>query len=610
MKSMSMAVFAAVLLARIHGAPGAAAGTSAWEIVQPPAHGGVRLGLELIFSDGFESGLLIEWDSATGDPPGTSLPPDPAVIATPLDPTVAVDIYAANEFLWTAPEPVQVGVLPNAIEARRISLLRGRVLQRDGSPLRGVRVTVHDGPQFGFTYSRADGVFDLAVNGGGRVALRLEKGAYFPVLRMVEAPTQDYGEVDDAVMIRADVLVTEIVGDASEMQVARGSVESDVDGARQATIFFPAGTTAEMFLPNGDSVPLPALHVRATEYTVGEMGPAAMPAPLPENTGYTYAVELSADEAIAAGAESVGFSQPVYFYLENFLGFPVGDPVPAGYLDRKVARWVAVDNGRIIKILGTLAGLAELDVDGSGLAADPAALEALGITDDERQRLALLYPTGSELWRLAVDHFTPWDLNWPYGPPDGASSPPDPAVDSDPPSEPPSADQTDEDDSPDEPDPCLEAGSIIGCENQTLGEAVSLPGLPFRLHYQSDRVRGHAPPTLVKMRLTGASLLPALLHIEVRVTAAGRETSQIFAPTPNLVYSIDWQSIDRFERARHAPAFATVAVGFVYRARYLADRSDRARSFAQWGGESRSRLCHVKPSSSRSGPLRQSSAAE
>jgi RHS repeat-associated protein len=41
-------------------------------------------------------------------------------------------------------------------------------------------------------------------------------------------------------------------------------------------------------------------------------------------------------------------------------------------------------------------------------------------------------------------------------------------------------------------DPCQVAGSIIGCENQSLGESVGLVGTPFRLHYQSDRVPGRA----------------------------------------------------------------------------------------------------------------------
>ena len=47
---------------------------------------------------------------------------------------------------------------------------------------------------------------------------------------------------------------------------------------------------------------------------------------------YTYAVELSADEAVAVavGATRVDLSEPAAFYVENFLGFPVGEPVPAG----------------------------------------------------------------------------------------------------------------------------------------------------------------------------------------------------------------------------------------------------------------------------------------
>jgi RHS repeat-associated protein len=40
-------------------------------------------------------------------------------------------------------------------------------------------------------------------------------------------------------------------------------------------------------------------------------------------------------------------------------------------------------------------------------------------------------------------------------------------------------------------DPCLASGSIIGCENQSLSEAISLVGTPYRLHYQSDRSSGN-----------------------------------------------------------------------------------------------------------------------
>jgi hypothetical protein len=85
---------------------------------------------------------------------------------------------------------------------------------------------------------------------------------------------------------------------------------------------------------------LTQLDVRATEYTVGENGPQAMPAPLPPQSGYTYAVDLSVDQAIAAGATRVDFSQPIPLYVDNFLDFPVGGIVPVGWYDYTKSAWV------------------------------------------------------------------------------------------------------------------------------------------------------------------------------------------------------------------------------------------------------------------------------
>lgn len=86
---------------------------------------------------------------------------------------------------------------------------------------------------------------------------------------------------------------------------------TDADGTRQITVLFPEGTAATMTLPDGSTQPLDSLTVRATEYTVGESGLEAMPGELPPTSGYTYAVELGVDEAMAAGASRVDFSQPV-----------------------------------------------------------------------------------------------------------------------------------------------------------------------------------------------------------------------------------------------------------------------------------------------------------
>jgi hypothetical protein len=179
---------------------------------------------------------------------------------------------------------------------------------------------------------------------------------------------------------------------------------------------------AELVLPDGGKKPLTSLHVRATEYTVGDKGPAAMPASLPANSAYTYCVDFSADEAAAAGARDVVFSKPLIHYVENFLHFPIGIAVPTGYFDSDKGAWLASDNGRVVKVLAVADGLADLDLDGKGQAADAKALADLGVNEAERKQLADLYKPGQELWRVPIPHFSSWDCNWPFGPPKNARS--------------------------------------------------------------------------------------------------------------------------------------------------------------------------------------------
>jgi hypothetical protein len=129
-------------------------------------------------------------------------------------------------------------------------------------------------------------------------------------------------------------------------------VVTDEDGTRQATLLVPAGTVATMVLPDGSTAELPTMHVRLTEFTVGDRGPAAMPGELPATVAYTYALELNADEAVAAGAEQVLLSQPAALYVDNFLGFPVGTGMPKGVYDRRLAAWVPEENGVVLAIVG------------------------------------------------------------------------------------------------------------------------------------------------------------------------------------------------------------------------------------------------------------------
>jgi hypothetical protein len=337
------------------------------------------------------------------------LPDDPAVVAPTSDQTVAGDIASDTQFLYTGPDPFQTGVVSGTIAVTRTAVLRGRVLTDDSAALSGVTITILDHPEYGQTLTRADGMFDMVVNGGGLLTINYSKDGYLPVQRSVTTPWRDYAWLPGVVMVSLDPIVNTVtLTGTSELQVAQGSPVTDADGTRQATLLFPANVTGTMVLSDGTQLPLTTLHVRASEYTIGANGPKALPGPLPANSGYTYAVEYSVDEALATGATDVRFSQPIVSYVENFIGFPVGGIVPAGYYDREKAAWIASDNGRIIKIIDVTNGHADLDIDGDNLADDASTL---GVTDAERQRLASEYPVGQELWRVPIAHFTPWDFN-------------------------------------------------------------------------------------------------------------------------------------------------------------------------------------------------------
>lgn len=348
-----------------------------------------------------------------------NVPPDPGDVAPPLPDTGSPPFGERIAFLYSGDNPIQRDVAPGTIEDRRVSVLRGHVRDRSGAPIPGVTVSILDHPELGHTATRADGVFDIAVNGGGVLTVEYRKDGYLPVQRTIDTQWNGWYHADDVVMVPLDDRVTSIdlTDDSEPFQVARGSVVQDSDGQRQATLLFPAGTTAEITLPDGSKQQLDQLDVRATEYTVGDSGPDAMPAKLPPASAYTYAVELSVDQALEQGikvdGKDVVFNQEVPFYVDNFLDFPTGEAVPVGYYNNDAAAWVPYDNGRIVEILEEQDGQAVLDVTGDGDAATATELDELGITDAERTRLASLYDPGASLWRVALSHLSTWTATGP-----------------------------------------------------------------------------------------------------------------------------------------------------------------------------------------------------
>jgi RHS repeat-associated protein len=495
------------------------------------------------------------------------LPPDPATVAPALERGVATDFAASNAFLYTGSDPIQTGVAPGTIEPRRVGVLRGRVLTREGNPLSGVRVSVLGHPELGQTLSRADGMFDLAANGGGELVLNYEKAGVLPAQRPVRVGWQRFSNVDDVRLVPLDTAVTQV--DFSQpAQVARGSVVADGDGPRRATLVFRQGTSASLEMPDGTLVPAPSLSIRATEYTVGPNGREAMPGPLPPTVAYTYAVELSADEAIAAGAAHVRFDRPVSIYVDNFLEFPAGTAVPAAWFDRTRGVWVPQDDGRVVAVLSVDGGTAAVDVNGDGAAEGPDALAAWGFDAAELARLAALYAPGTTLWRMQTPHFSALDFNFPAGP-DG----PDPAP-------PPGAGP--DRNGKDKTCPSKTPGSIIECETRVLGERVAVAGTPYHLEYRSSRVPGRAGARQIDLPLTGEEV-PANLHgIRVEIDIAGRRFVQTYTDLqPHLVHRFEWDGRDAYGREVQGGQVARVRRAYRYRTRYYMATMDsvRLRSF-------------------------------
>ncbi|WP_261300554.1 S-layer homology domain-containing protein [Paenibacillus andongensis] len=502
-------------------------------------------------------------------PPDGQLPPDPSTQAPALPLVGATTFADRNSFLYTGPNPIQTGVAPDTIKQDRTAVLRGKVLDDASQPLPGVKITIQDHPELGQTLSRIDGMFDIAVNGGSRLTVNYQKDGYMSIQRQVEAPWQDYAALPDAVLKAFDSKVTLVnLSNSTEMQVARGNLTTDVDGTRTATLLIPTGAKATMTLADGSNAALDAMHFRATEYTVGDNGPKAMPGELPQFVGYTYAVELSADEAVAAGASTVSFDQTLYYYVDNFLQFPVGETVPVGYYDRKTAAWVPSNNGKIIKILQTDGGIATIDSDGDGAADDDAKLDALGFTMEERTKLAGLYTVGQSLWRVPVRHFTPYDCNWFNKAPDDAIRPDD--------------DNRPNQDNPDINDPCKKSGSIIGCEEQSLGESVPLTGTSLSLNYYSRNEPGYLEKSSLHIPVSGTDVPSSMQGILVKIEIAGKTVYKEFPAEPNQTYLFQWDGRDAYGRTLTGSYRYKVSIGYKYPVTYYPSISGYIDSFGRF----------------------------
>ena len=534
----------------------------------------------------------------------SSLPADPVTRATPIPANVITPFAKSTQFLYDDADPIQEGVAPGVIEPLRAAVLRGQVLDRAGAPLAGVDVRVHGHPEFGNTRTRADGWFDMAVNGGGWLTIHYEKTGYLSAQRKIHTPWRDWAVADDVVLIPVDGQYSQIDLTQNRLQTYWGTENTDHRGTRRTTIVFPAGTQATAELPDGSTQSLSQLTVRVSEYTLGEKGPQTMPGELPTTVGYTWAANFSVDEAQALDATHVRFDRPVYTYTDNFIGAPVGTAVPAGWYDFERTAWIGADNGRVVQILSIEGDKAVLRVTPANRAATESELAQLGITGDELAALAQMYPAGASLWRTPMEHFTPWDCNWPWGPPPDAPPPPPDGPPSDgppggpppPESQPPDPENPDNEDDTDEEED-IECGCDIYVKQRAVGQSIPLRGTAFDLYYRSDRRADTGQPvitpTKIRTRIKSSSgdIHPALKYAQTEFVFAGRKiiksrNAAQFAFAPQFDES-GWDGTDVYGR-RISGGVTTLrsAVKYGYSAVYYSAPSDFIMAFETAGSGS------------------------
>ncbi len=456
-------------------------------------------------------------------------------------------------------------------DTKRFALITGLVHDLQDAPLADVRITVHNHPEYGTVLTNTEGRFSIPVEGGGTMTLAYRHEGFITSHRQVAVPWNDIAIAETVQLLAEDSAATQVTFDGNPATViTHTSTEvSDEFGSRSATMVFQGDNKAYLLDEQGNDVQeLSNITTRATEFKTQE----SMPAVLPPNSAYTYCSELSVD-----GAARVRFEKPVTVWVDNFLGFEVGEAVPVGYYDRDRGVWVPSDNGVVVKLLDT-------DSDGVVDALDstgddqPDDLNSDGSFADEVTGLgdASQYAPGKTFWRTAVSHFTPWDCNWPYGPPSDATGPnvvpPNAEVADDTlPTCPRSAAPNDQEYN----------NSYVKKRGRIFHEDIPIPGTGMTLHYASNRVDGYQQ--VITVPVSGDTVPESLKSIIVEVELAGRTLTQTLEALPNQQAQFVWDGLDHLGR-EVGTVDADVAIGFVYEAVYLT-AGNFANAFAQAGSD-------------------------
>jgi RHS repeat-associated protein len=461
-------------------------------------------------------------------------------------------------------------VPPNATvqsyDNKRFALITGLVDDFSGGPISGVSVMVKGHPEYGTVYTDSAGRFTIPVEGGSTVTIAYTKAGLIDSHRQVYVPWNDIAIAETIRMIAPDSVATAVSfdGSPSSVTVHRSIEVSDAFGSRSATLVFQGNNRAYAVNELGEILhELPAITVRATEYAT----PETMPSDLPPTSAYTYCVELSVD-----GVKRVRFDKPVTAWVDNFLGFDVGTIVPVGYYDQDRGVWVPSDNGVVVRLLDSNNdGIVDaLDANDDN---QPDDLNSNGSYVDEVTGLRdpASYAPDSTFWRVSITHFTPWDCNWPYGPPHDAISP-----------NPQGLPYVDKQDNGTISNDVQCTNSYINKRSRVYHEDIPVAGTDISLHYASFRAKGYK--TIIAVPVSGPTVPGSLKGIVIRLTVAGRLYERYLPPLPNQIASFLWDGYDHLGLGSYGITMAHADIGFVYDAVYYKP-SDFAGAFARVGSD-------------------------
>jgi RHS repeat-associated protein len=434
----------------------------------------------------------------------------------------------------------------DAYDPQRFALITGLVQDTQGSAAVNVSTTILGHPEFGTVTTDTAGRFSIPVEGGGTLTVVYQKQGFLPAQRRVYVPWNDSAVAQTVVMIAEDSVSTRLTFDGNPDNVVthKSAEVTDASGTRAVTMVFSGDNRAYLVDEQGNDVhQLTTITTRATEYTA----PESMPAKLPPNSAFTYCAELSVD-----GAQRVRFEKPVITWIDNFLGFPVGEIIPVGYYDRDQGVWVPLDNGRVVELLDTdTDGYADaLDVNGDGLADD---LDGDGLFHDEVKGLNdnQRYAPGATLWRAALTHFTAVDWNLPPWLPIGASGPNA------------NASALSDSQKNNGSDHKRHICSFVEEKSRIFHEDIPIAGTDLLLHYASSRAAGYKPG-VITVPASGDTVPASLEKIIVQANVAGKEYEVELPAAPNQTAQIQWDGLDHLGRPVSGTVNAHVKIGFVY----------------------------------------------